>query len=255
MKAFILAAGLGTRLKPWTNKHPKALVPVGGVPMLARVIDRLREECFDDIIINVHHFADQIIDFLNNNDFNVKIRISDESMELLDTGGGLLKVLNNYCDETEPVLVHNVDILSNAPLRLIMEKHLNCGNDISLVTSQRRSTRKLIFNNNSELIGWHNLVTDEYKPSSFRPLLSATEASFSGIYVVNALVKKQMELFSDERGTKEFPIMDFLLNNVSAHNHTVSRLKIRETVLDELELIDIGKPDTLHRANVLFGQR
>ncbi len=121
MKAMILAAGLGTRLRPWTLEHPKALVPVGGVPMLERVIVRLKDEGFDEIVVNIHHFGDQIIDFVRSKDFGVKIFISDERGELLDTGGGLV-----YARELlgeDPVLVHNVDILSNADLKSFMRKH------------------------------------------------------------------------------------------------------------------------------------
>lgn len=164
MKAFVLAAGLGTRLKPWTEKHPKALVPVGGVPMLERVIGRLRQEGFDDITVNVHHFADQIRDFLDSKDFGVTVHISDESERLSDTGGGILKAGPILGRDKCPFIVHNVDILSDAPLAEIMAEHLRSGRDISLVTSPRESTRKLVFDDRESLHGWHNLSTGEYRP-------------------------------------------------------------------------------------------
>ncbi|MCH5216741.1 MAG: NTP transferase domain-containing protein, partial [Muribaculaceae bacterium] len=113
MKVLILAAGVGSRLRPLTDTMPKALVPVCGVPMLQHVILRLKGFGFDDLVINVHHFANQIIDFLNTNDnFGVKIAISHEEDELLDTGGAILHAASLLGDN-EPVLVHNVDILSN----------------------------------------------------------------------------------------------------------------------------------------------
>ncbi|MDE6382409.1 MAG: NTP transferase domain-containing protein, partial [Muribaculaceae bacterium] len=122
MKAFILAAGLGTRLRPWTLEHPKALVPVGGVPMLERVILRMRDQGFDDITVNVHHFADQIVDFLNARDFGVAVHISDERERLLDTGGAILHASRFLAADPAPFLVHNVDILSDAPHASLMEK-------------------------------------------------------------------------------------------------------------------------------------
>lgn len=145
MKAFVLAAGLGTRLKPWTLEHPKALVPVGGVPMLQRVIMRLRDEGFDSITVNVHHFADQIVNFLKESDFGVNVKVSDESALLLDTGGGLLNASVFLDDGCSSVLVHNVDILSNVPLADIVTVHERSGADVSLVTSRRDSKRKLVF--------------------------------------------------------------------------------------------------------------
>ena len=114
MKAFILAAGLGTRLKPWTLSHPKALVPVGGVPMLERVIRRLENEGFDYIVVNVHHFASQITDFLKARAWQARIEVSDETDLLLDTGGALVHAAPLLCRDSEPFLIHNVGILSDA---------------------------------------------------------------------------------------------------------------------------------------------
>ena len=163
MRAFVLAAGLGTRLKPWTLEHPKALVPVGGVPMLRRVLERLRSEGFDEVTVNVHHFSEQIVDFLNHEELGVNVTVSDESDRLLDTGGGLLKA-----GISAPMLIHNVDILSDAPLAEIMNRHLASGRDITLVTSDRESSRHLVFDAEGTLRGWHNVKTDEYKPAGFK---------------------------------------------------------------------------------------
>lgn len=253
MKAFVLAAGLGTRLKPWTLEHPKALVPVGGVPMLQRVIGRLRDEGFNDLTVNVHHFAGQIIDFLKDTDFGVDVNISDESELLLDTGGGLLNASRFLHDGSSPVLVHNADILSDAPLAGIMSAHKYSGADISLVTSPRDSQRKLVFGENGELCGWHNLATDEYRPAGFDVSPGMHENAFSGIYVIGAEVFGVLRSYASVTGSLKFPIMDFLLHNASLAASSPQKLVIKEIELPHLRLIDIGKPETLHLARSLFG--
>lgn len=236
MKAMILAAGLGTRLRPWTLEHPKALVPVGGVPMLERVIGRLKEEGFDEIVVNVHHFGDQIIDFVKSRDFGVKIYISDERGELLDTGGGLVYARNLLGEE--PVLVHNVDILSNADLRGLVCRHEDSQAGSSLLVSDRESRRKLIFNDKMELKGWHHLGTDEFKPESYIPDLSDREYAFSGIYVTNGEMRDEMRfLFGDHA----FPVMDYFLSNDR-------KVRANGVLASNLNLIDIGKPTTLKAA-------
>lgn len=248
MKAFILAAGLGTRLKPWTLEHPKALVPVGGIPMLQRVICRLREEGFDEITVNVHHFADQIKDFLARHDFGVTVGISDESAALLDTGGALLKAAPMLCRDDQPFLVHNVDILSDAPLRAIMDDHVASGRDISLVTSPRESSRKLLFDADHNLHGWHNLSTGEYRPTGFTPGPQMKERAFSGIYIVEPRVMPTLAEYSRRVGSAKFPVMDYLLAASASRKNNIG-----EIGLGSLNLIDIGKPDTLRRADSLFG--
>ncbi len=246
MKAFILAAGFGTRLKPWTLEHPKALVPVHGVPMLRRVIDKLRGYGFDSLTVNVHHFADQIVDYIEEEGLEDLVKVSDESEGILDTGGGLLNAAPQlFVSDSDPVLVHNVDILSDAPLREIMARHELSGADISLVTSLRESSRKLVFDHEGNLRGWHNLGTGEFRPEGF--LLSACmhECAFSGIYVVSEKVVKALEAYAKEISAVKFPIMDFLLHNVALSSDSSCKLKINEIELPELNLIDIGKPETL----------
>ena len=243
MKAMILAAGLGTRLKPWTLTHPKALVPVGGVPMLKRVILRLKDEGFDRIVVNVHHFAGQVKEFLSANDFGVEIHVSDESGQLLDTGGGILNASPLLCADAEPFLVHNVDILSDAPLRRLMEMHANDRGVATLLVSERESTRKLVIDSEGVLCGWHNPATDEWKPKDFAASPDMKEVAFSGIYVMAA---EALELMRQEGFSEAFPVMDFFLRN--AGNGAVRTLECRE-----LNLIDIGKPGSLSRANALFG--
>lgn len=247
MKAFILAAGLGTRLRPWTLEHPKALVPVGGMPMLERVILRMRDQGFDDITVNVHHFAGQIVDFLNTRDFGVSIHVSDERERLLDTGGAILHASRFLAADPAPFLVHNVDILSDAPLASLMQKHIGSGRDISLVTSERKSSRRLLFDADGTLAGWHNLATDEYRPEGFcrHAEDGLAENAFSGIYVVSANAVDSFREYADRIGSSSFPLMDYL-------KQRPQKADIGEIRLDSLNLIDIGKPETLGLAESLW---
>ncbi len=246
MKAMILAAGLGTRLKPWTLHHPKALVPVGGVPMLERVITSLKTQGFNEIVINVHHFGEQIIEFMAGNDFGINYEISDEREVLLDTGGALLQAGEILViSDDDPLLVHNVDILSNADLKGLMEYHNMSGNDITLLTSGRDSTRKLIFDKSGRLKGWHNLSTGEYNPKSFKGKDDDREVAFSGIYIIGKNAMDALREFSQGIGKSAFPVMDFFLSRCD-------ELKIGERFDPELKLIDIGKPASLKQADLLF---
>ncbi len=238
MKAMILAAGLGTRLRPWTLSHPKALVPVEGVPMLRRVIESLSAQGFNSLVVNTHHFSDQIIDYLNENSFfSAEISVSDESEELLDTGGGILnakKLIDN-----EPVLVHNVDILSTADLKELYNFHVSNGNDISLLVSDRESSRKLIFDENSQLCGWHNLKENIFR--NIRKVDNGKEYAFSGIYILSPKALDALDEYSQRIGKKAFPIMDFFLSRQPD-------LKIVGYVDNTLKVLDIGKPASLASA-------
>ena len=145
---MIFAAGLGTRLKPITDNLPKALVPIAGKPLLEHVILKLKTAGFDEIIINIHHFPDQIIDFMKaNNNFGIRIEVSDERDELLDTGGGIRKVAW-FFDDGKPFLVHNVDILSNIDLVELYNQHISTNSLATLVVSQRDTFRYLLFDKN-----------------------------------------------------------------------------------------------------------
>ena len=135
MKAMIFAAGTGSRLKPLTDHTPKALIPIGGKPMLEHVILKLKSSGFDQIVINIHHLGNQIVDFLEaNNNFGVRIEISDESDYLLDTGGGIKKATSLLCGN-EPFLIHNVDILSNVDLKKLYDTHVQT-NPVGYLTRQ-----------------------------------------------------------------------------------------------------------------------
>lgn len=243
MKAMILCAGLGTRLKPWTLSHPKALVPVAGVPMLKRVADRLVGMGFDEIVLNVHHFSDQIVSFVKSGEMPTdNIHISDESEFLLDTGGGILNAESFLAKDERPFLVHNVDILSNADLVSLYEHHSVSGNDVTLLVSDRDSSRKLVFDSSYALKGWINLSSDKIRPESLRMDDTDIVEAFSGVYVMSPKVLKKMR----EHGFNgKFPIMDFFLSGFPD-------VKIGGMSCENLRIMDIGKPETLEQANNLL---
>lgn len=242
-QAMIMAAGLGTRLRPWTLEHPKALVPVHGVPMLERVIGRMRSEGIGRIVVNVHHFASQVVEFIREKDFGVEILVSDESGRLLDTGGAIAKAAPLFGDAS--LLVHNVDILSNAPLEEILYRHETSGRDVTLVTSGRDSSRRLMFDAEGVLRGWHNLNTDEFRPAGIREGLGIQELSqeaFSGIYCLSPKAVASIVDYGKEIGDDKFPIMDYFLSFPEG-------VRMEKEYLDGLQLIDIGRPETLRAAN------
>ena len=235
MKAMIFAAGLGTRLKPYTDHMPKALVPVAGKPMLEHVINKLISVGVDGIVINVHHFAQQVIDFLKEKDnFGIQIWISDETGELLETGGGIKKAAPFF---NEPFLVHNADILSNVDLKAMYNHHLDSGNDATLLVSPRKTVRYLLFDENSKLCGWVNKETLQTKPEGFvyQPEVQQ-EYAFGGIHIISPSLFKYMEGW-----TGKFSIMDFYLQ-------TCHEAKLGGYAKEDLQLIDIGKPEMLAKA-------
>lgn len=243
MKAFVLAAGLGTRLKPWTLEHPKALAPVGGTPMLERVIVSLRDQGFDRILVNVHHFADQIVDFLSGRDFGIDVTVSDESELLLDTGGALLHAAGWLCADEQPFLIHNVDILSNADLAGLMKAHAESDADATLLVSDRDSSRRLYFDRGMNLVGWRNFKSEELRPAGFRVEPGLRMYAFSGIHAVSPRMLARMRA---EGYKGKFPIMDYYLAKAGASS------PIRGMAAEGLRLIDIGKPASLAQAESWF---
>lgn len=238
MKAMIFAAGLGTRLKPLTDHMPKALVPVAGRPMLEHVILKLKAAGFNELVINIHHFGEQILDFLRaNQNFGLTIHISDERDCLLDTGGGIRKA-EPFFRGNEPFLVHNVDILSDTDLKALYEYHRQSGNDATLLASRRKTIRYLLFDDEKRLCGWINKDTLQTKPEGFAyDPEHHHEYAFSGIHVISPSLFHYM----DERWTGKFSIMDFYLQ-------TCHEARIGGRLTDTLRLIDIGKPETLTQA-------
>lgn len=242
MKAMIFAAGLGTRLKPLTDTMPKALVPIAGKSLLQHNLEKLASQGFDEIVINIHHFSDQIRDFLNqHNNFGLNIYLSDESEELLDTGGGIKKAEEWLNDE--PFLVHNVDILSNADLKGLYEQH--CLNDAlaTLLVSNRKTARYLLFDQNKVLKGWINKSNGETK--SPYPNFEADEYSpyaFSGIHVLSPSIFTAMKEYP-----LRFPIMDFYLKEAVKYT-------IKGSIADNLKMVDVGKFDSLNDAEYFFNK-
>ena len=238
MQAMIFAAGLGTRLKPLTDRIPKALVSVGGEPLLKRVIFQLKDAGFTRIVVNVHHFSQQIIDYLReNNNFGMDIRISDESDKLLETGGGIKKAWPLF-DQTEPILIHNVDILSNVNLQKFYQ---NAPLAARLLVSERKTKRYLLFDDTMRLVGWTNIETGEVK--SPYPGLNPKDYqmyAFSGIHMVAPSLFPLMEEEPDK-----FPIMDFYLKHCD-------KVRIEGYVKNDLKLMDVGKQETLKEAEAFL---
>ena len=253
MQAMIFAAGLGTRLKPLTDTMPKALVRVGGEPLIKRVIQNLAAAGVERIVVNVHHFAQQIIDYLDaNRNFGVDIRISDETDGLLDTGGGIKKAARLFSPDS-PVLIHNVDILSNVDLckfysiaegKEALRATADSGTeneravDALLLVSRRKTKRYLLFDDNMELVGWTNIETGEVK--SPYPHIDPSKCrmyAFAGIHALSPRMFRLMSDFPDR-----FGIIDFYLKACATHS-------IVGYAKEDLRLMDIGKLDTLAQAD------
>jgi NDP-sugar pyrophosphorylase family protein len=233
MRAMILAAGLGTRLKPITDSTPKALVKVGNTTLLEICIKNLKVQGTSDIIINVHHFAAQIKNFLaENNNFGVNISISDETKKLLDTGGGLKKAAW-FFDDGKPFLLHNVDVISNLNLKTLYNFHINSSAIATLAVRKRKSGRHLLFNSENILCGWKNVKTNKLISAAEVKLLE--EFAFSGIHIIDP------EIFSFMPNDKVFSMIDFYLNIMKRNN-------INAYIDNESVWIDVGKPESLKLA-------
>ena len=259
MKAMIFAAGLGTRLKPFTESHPKALLPLAGKTLLQWQIERLKAAGITDIVVNIHHFGQQIIDYLQqNNGFGCTIQISDERDALLETGGGLLKAAA-LLGNNEPVLVCNVDILSNIAVRDLIAAHEasrgTCTDRTdqterernrllaSVVVSDRETQRYLLFSDNGELRGWTNIKTGEVRPEGFR--LSTFDfrlLAFSGMQIVEPAFFRELRYTQAEKGDK-FSLIDAYLSIVTRQAGV-----IRAYVPKQYKMMDVGKIDQLAEA-------
>ena len=191
MKAMIFAAGLGTRLQNETADKPKALVEIGKKTLLERAIEKLKAEGIDEIVVNVHHFADLVIDFIHNHDWGIPVHISDERDKLLETGGGLKKAAHFFSDDS-PILIYNVDILSNLDLQVLKEEHLKSKALATLVVRSRKTQRYFKFDKERNLAGWINKKTGETKISRSDNFGMATEMAFSGIHIIQPELLKLM---------------------------------------------------------------
>ena len=241
MQAMIFAAGLGTRLKPWTDSHPKALVPVHGQPVLRHVIGHIASAGIERIVINVHHFADQIETYIRDNDsFGLDILISDERDLLRDTGGGLRHAAGLLHPRYGDVLVHNADIYSDVDLNALCKAHADSNADVTLAVSDRDSSRKLIVDADNNLAGWCNLSTGETRPASYRPDPSHGEVAFSGIHILRP--ERVLPQLASVTGDV-FGIIPFYLNHLDTlaiHTHRLP---------SDTRWYDIGRPESLAAAN------
>lgn len=248
-QAMIFAAGLGTRLKPLTDTRPKALVSVGQKPLLWHVVMKLKQAGFTRIIVNVHHHAQQIIDYLaQNHNFGLDISISDESAGLLDTGGAIKRALP-LIDVESHLLIHNVDILSNVNLQKFYRTAIESNCQALLLVSRRQTTRYLLFDNYIQdncyrLKGWVNTTTGETRPDTLSTEQGATlqKLAFAGIHVLSPQLFQMFNTMPDR-----FSIIDFYLK--MCNQCTLLGYK-----QDNLQLMDVGKLDTLHQANDFLKQ-
>ena len=265
MWGFIFTAGLGTRLKPLTDTMPKALVPLAGKPLLQWQVEKLRDAGITDIVVNVHHFPDMIIDAVRANDgWGANIRISDERDQLLDTGGGLRKAWRDgLLPAAEPLLACNVDILSNINLPELIHTYtssslLPCGGRSGeglpslLVVSERQTQRYLLFDEQNYLCGWTNIATGEIKPSSLQGGVGGRlrKLAFSGMQILSPEVFEYMDPVALEKGDK-FSLIDFYLQILNPQS---SIIHLKAYVPDAYKMMDVGKIDQIEEAEA-FAER
>ncbi len=236
MKAMILAAGMGTRLGPLTADKPKALVEVNGKPMLEHVVENLKSYGINEIIVNIHHFGGMVVDFLKqNNNFGIRIEVSDERELLLDTGGGLLKA-SGFFDDGKPFLVYNVDVLSKIDLHKLEKYHVLNKELATLVVKKRETSRYLLIDKNQWLCGWRNKKTGDEIIVRYADKLS--EVAFSGIQILNP------EVFELCKKTGKFSLTELYLDlaeerKIVAYN-------------DNTLWFDLGKPENIEEAERNF---
>ena len=233
---MIFAAGLGTRLKPFTDSHPKALAEVNGKTLLEHTIKYLQRFGIEDLVVNVHHFADQIEQAINDNSgYGSWVTISDECEEVLETGGGLKKAADHVTGD-EPFVVMNVDVLTNLDLGKMIEQHKDSEAMATLAVMKRDSSRQLLFDEHMLLCGWTNTGTGEQKIS--REVLSMFPFAFSGVQVLSPAIL-------DMPFTGKFSMIDVYLhfaktNLIKGFDHSGNIF------------IDVGKPESLEKAAYLF---
>jgi NDP-sugar pyrophosphorylase family protein len=236
MQAMIFAAGLGTRFKPWTDKHPKALALVNGKSLLRRNIEYLHQYGISRVVVNVHHFADQVIkEIKDNKSWGSEIIISDERGELLETGGGLKKAAPLFSENN--IVIINADILTDLNLNYMASYHLRQQALATLAVTNRSTSRYFLFDENDTLCGWRNTKTGEEKISL--PSKNLEQKAFSGIHIINK------ELFPLLTREGKFSIVDVYLelaktHTIKGYDHSGSKL------------IDVGKPESVSLAEKIF---
>ena len=238
---MIFAAGLGIRLKPLTDNIPKALVEVSGKPLLEHAINKLQQYGYSDIIINVYHFAGQLKEFLKQkNNFGIRIELSDESEQLLDTGGGLKKAAW-FFNDNKPFLVHNVDVLSDIDLNALYQLHMQGNSLATLAVRQRDTSRYFLFDEQLYLCGWKNNETGELKISKGNAG-TLTPLAFSGIQIVNPEIFKLI----NENG--KFSMTGVYLR-LAASN------RVKGFMHDSGYWFDLGKPESIKEAEVILNEK
>ncbi len=239
MRAMIFAAGMGTRLKPLTDYIPKALVPVGGIPLLDIQIEKLKAAGCQEIVVNIHHFADLIERHVRSRQWGAKVRLSDERTLLLDTGGGLRHAAPLFAGDDDNILLHNVDILSNADLAGLYARGRE--HDAVLLVSHRPTQRYLLFNESLRLVGWTHVGTGEVKtPYAHLDVAACRKYAFAGIHVFSPRLFKEMSAWPER-----FSIVDFYLS-------VCHRYDIYGCPDADLRLLDVGKQDTLRQAEAFM---
>ena len=270
MRAMIFAAGLGTRLKPLTDTLPKALVPLAGKTLLQWQIERLKAAGITDIVVNVHHFPDMIINYLRDNDnFGCRIAVSDERDMLLETGGGLRKAKSLLLgigsresgNNDEPILICNVDILSNIDIPTLLKAY-NPDEMGVVVVSPRDTQRYLLFDETNRLCGWTNIATGEIRPASLVSSLNIlpptgeadlqakptyqlqrsdlSPLAFSGMQVLNPRIFDVMDKVVAEKGDK-FSLIDLYLS-------IAEKEILRAFIPENYRMMDVGKIAQLSEA-------
>lgn len=240
MKAMIFSAGLGTRFKPWTDTHPKALAQINGTSLLQRNIEYLQRYNITDVVVNVHHFADQVIDAIKaNNGWGSNIAISDETDQLLETGGGLLKA-KDLLSGDEPFLSLNVDILTNLDLNKLIAFHQQYQPLVTFGITSRKSSRVMLFDKDNRLRGWKNVQTGEEKG----PHVNTAEVGLKEM-AYSCVVIYQPEIFDLIKQHGKFSIIETYLD--LAAEHTISGYDHSGDLL-----VDVGKPESVAVAEKLF---
>lgn len=237
-KAMILAAGIGSRLKPWTNFHPKALAIVNGKSLLQRNIEYLQHSGIKEVVVNVHHFADQVLDAIKKNEgWGSNVVVSDERGELLETGGGLCKAAH-FLKDANAIVLMNVDILTDLQLEAMIGYHQEKKPLATLATTSRETSRYFLFDEGNNLCGWRNVKTGEERIA--KTLESeVTQKAFSGIHII------EQRIFDLIKQQGKFSMVDVYLdlmkdNTIKSFDHSESRF------------IDVGKPDSAEKAGIMF---
>lgn len=241
---MVFAAGLGTRLRPLTDRIPKALVPIGGKPLLGLLLGKLKESGFDEVVVNVHHLADQVVSYLRTDPgLGVRAAISDERERLLETGGAILKARELLGEG--PFLVHNVDILSNLDFGWLVSNSVPDAL-ANLVVSERETQRYFLFDEGMRLRGWTNLATGEVR-SPFPDLdpSACRKYAFAGIHLVSGGIFK---VFDQDGWKDRFSITDFYISECAKH-------PIHGVLPPGLRMMDVGKVSSLEEAQRFLGER